>query len=67
MKYRINIGMALCMEFIHQLQEDNEFNLDGEFTQAYLEEVGYELRWDIERTRLVIYTLHSMGLIEGIK
>ena len=52
--------------FMNQLNKDKDFNPNEPMTQAYLEEVGYELGWDITFTRIVIDNAEDLGLIEFI-
>ena len=53
------------MLFLKQLQNDECFNDHEEMTEAYLEEVGYELKYPIEKTREIINLLVLNSILIG--
>ena len=62
--FTIDNGSIPLIQFLVNLPNDRDFEWGEPMTQAYLEEVGWELGWDLEKIRGVIFTLHSIGLIK---
>jgi hypothetical protein len=61
--FNITDNGVQMLVFLTQLMKDKDFDIFGDITPAYLEEVGYELHMSQEDSRKVIQMLVNSGML----